>query len=866
MSTQLLKPSLLGLLLGTILLSGCDKQEDQSQDATSLLDRAAAYEKNGQYRAAFIEIKNALSKDPASLPAKLKIAELQLSTGQPKSASLTLESISPAPVNDKQYVDLYAESLIAQEKFKTALQFIEKNQTQCSSRCLSLKGDALLAIQDTSTAEKTYSQALQADGKNIYANLGLVKTYLQTKQVEKANVLLDSIIEKNPDSTDALLLKASTLINAGQQANAEDILNKALFTLPSTDVITPKRIIIIEKLVDILTLQGRTEEALTYSKSLADLDPKGSELRSMMDEAIALYNAKNYEGARAILEKINQESSSNQVKTLLGVIDYLSGDFAAASTMLEGGINIESSTTTTKSILVNSYLVTGQTEKALAFLGKDYQTNGDDPETINLYANTLLRTGKFEEAYPLLEKSLKLKPDQANIHVAKFYYHLQIRDTESATKDITTAYKLAPQNQSILSLYFGFKARSKMDEAISELDAVIANNQNNAYLHYFSGYLYTQKQALEKAAGAYKKSLEIDSDLKNPAHLALAKLYLLDKKYDSAIELYTSLINKGMDFADAYKGIITAYELKNDINSAIELVTTQAVEKQSIEARRVLAEYYILNKNTKAAIEQLDLANNEKVEKTGALNALLLAVPTDARDDTLNTFKRLLVKAISNQPKNTALFYKLIDLELANKNLTSATELNNKLKGFDTSYGPYFYGSKIAQLENRGDEALTIAKAGWEALKTDEAGNYYFNFLTARKLPTEAFIDEWIKSIPDSINGRLYKALAIQASDTDGAIRIYEDLLKIAPDSYRILNNLAWIYQEKGDSRALATAENAFKANPNDAAVLDTYGWILFKAGQTAKAEEILANALKLQPDQAEIRDHYNTVKAANAK
>jgi tetratricopeptide (TPR) repeat protein len=411
MKTNLIHKTILGLLISSTLLIGCGKDNDKekpAQDVKGLLDRASAYEKNGQYRAAFIELKNALKADPVNIPAKLQISKLYLTTGQPKSASLALESIKPIP-SSSEYIDLYAETLNSQEKYKSTLQFIEKNKSQCSSRCLSLKGDALLATKDSVGAEKSYIAAQQADKNNVAASLGLIKTYYQEKQTDKADALLAETLQQHADNTDTLLLKASLLMNAGKQAEAEEILNKALFTLPSTDVITPKRIVIIENLVDILTLQGRTEDALTYSKMLTDLDPKGSELRNMMDEAIALYTAKDYDGARKILEKINQEASNGKVQTLLGVIDYMKGDFQAASNLLEGNVNLDNSTATTKSILINSYLSTGQTQKALDFLSNDYQLNGNDIDVINLYANTLMRTGDSDKAYPLMQKSLTLK-------------------------------------------------------------------------------------------------------------------------------------------------------------------------------------------------------------------------------------------------------------------------------------------------------------------------------------------------------------------------------------------------------------------------------------------------------------------------
>ena len=48
-------------------------------------------------------------------------------------------------------------------------------------------------------------------------------------------------------------------------------------------------------------------------------------------------------------------------------------------------------------------------------------------------------------------------------------------------------------------------------------------------------------------------------------------------------------------------------------------------------------------------------------------------------------------------------------------------------------------------------------------------------------------------------------------------------------DSASVLNNLAWVYSELGDDKALKIAKEAHALQPNDPAINDTVGWILVK-------------------------------------
>ena len=102
--------------------------------------------------------------------------------------------------------------------------------------------------------------------------------------------------------------------------------------------------------------------------------------------------------------------------------------------------------------------------------------------------------------------------------------------------------------------------------------------------------------------------------------------------------------------------------------------------------------------------------------------------------------------------------------------------------------------------------------------------------------------------------------------DVDGAIRLYEQSLKKAPGSGVLANNLAMLYIDKKDPRALATAEMAYKALPKVPAILDTYGWALLMAGKTDQAVDVLRDAAKGMPDNAEVQYHLAAALAKSGR
>ena len=85
-----------------------------------------------------------------------------------------------------------------------------------------------------------------------------------------------------------------------------------------------------------------------------------------------------------------------------------------------------------------------------------------------------------------------------------------------------------------------------------------------------------------------------------------------------------------------------------------------------------------------------------------------------------------------------------------------------------------------------------------------------------------------IDTFPDSLPLRLRLALLQQSEgEQDKAKANYEKLLDSMPKNTIVLNNLAWLYHESGDQRAVPMAQKAYELSPDNAAIVDTYGWII---------------------------------------
>jgi len=112
--------------------------------------------------------------------------------------------------------------------------------------------------------------------------------------------------------------------------------------------------------------------------------------------------------------------------------------------------------------------------------------------------------------------------------------------------------------------------------------------------------------------------------------------------------------------------------------------------------------------------------------------------------------------------------------------------------------------------------------------------------------------DQALRMAPGSLPARLGKAQALlDLGQLDQAIRVYEDILLDEPHQAEVINNLAYLYAEKGErlGRAFNMASRLVQANPDNATFRDTLGWILYRAGRYPEALTQLEEAVRREPN-----------------
>jgi tetratricopeptide (TPR) repeat protein len=116
------------------------------------------------------------------------------------------------------------------------------------------------------------------------------------------------------------------------------------------------------------------------------------------------------------------------------------------------------------------------------------------------------------------------------------------------------------------------------------------------------------------------------------------------------------------------------------------------------------------------------------------------------------------------------------------------------------------------------------------------------------------------QAAPGDTNALLQIGLLMEnTGKRDQAKPIYEQILKLEPDHFVALNNLAYIKAEEGTDldQALAMAQRALQKYPSAHEISDTLGWIYIKKNLSEDAVRVLSELVKNAPTNPTFRFHY---------
>ena len=864
----------LAAALALALLAGaCSKEDPQA-----LLASGRQYLEKKEYRAATIQLKNALDADGSLAEARFLLATAFLAQRDGVGAELELRKAIAAGFPSEAALPELARAMLQQGKLKELVSEFGDSKIESANAQAALKtlvAAAYAGRNDMGHAQGAIEAALQAVPGDAEALLMQSRIQAMRGDIDAALSTAEQVIAGKADPRNALALKADLLLYAKQQPDRASALYQQLIDG------FPQFVPGYSGMLAILLGRGDLDKSASLIAKLQQFAPNAADSRYY--EAQLGYQKKDYKAARDVLQQLLKNAPDNpRFLQLAGAVEFQSEAYVQATYYLNKALQEAPQLKFARRMLIATHLATHQPARALEVLPLGFNDTSSDPELLALAGQAYLQSGDNKRAEALLARAAKLDPDSTTKRTSLALAHLNGGKSEQALgelRDIARVDEGATADSQLVALYL---RRGEFDKAFAAIDRMEQKLPGSPLPWQLRGTVQLAKKEVDEARKSFEKALELGPTF-FPAAASLAQLDLAQNKPDAARARFEAILKRDPEQLAALLALAevraragaTVDEVATLLNSAVR------ARPKDFAARRALIDFYLANDKPRLALTAAQAAVQELPQGPDLFDALGRAQQAAGEmNQAIATFKRL----VALVPDSPRALMRLGDAYLQDKHPEQAQQAwrdalrlqpdfldaQRALIQFSVRAGNPQDAMKIAQkiqtqrpneatgwliegdIKTAGGDwdnaagayrrALKITPAGQNAIKLHEA-------LVDSGKPTDAaaFADEWLKANPG--DPQFYSHLgnvALHQNKNASAEQNYRFALKQAPSVPWVLNNLAWSLLEQKNPAALEPAQTANQLTPNQPAFMDTLANALSLVGEHAKAIELQKKAVSL--------------------
>lgn len=509
-------------------------------------------------------------------------------------------------------------------------------------------------------------------------------------------------------------------------------------------------------------------------------DDKNNELQITSEDLLTqlniLHRQKKYNIVESLAKNyLEKKGHDDGVRTILTKVLYESQRIYDAIEQAKIVIRHQPDNFHMRLFLANCYLEIEKPMKAITVFQEVLEEDADNFVAIKELAKVYFDTNQKRSAikmYQRLEELLESNQEKAKNKIKIAEIHVEFMEYDLAAKEYEQVLEIYPEDISVkkrlTELYKKLSDYDSLIELANEIYATCANEENGLWALKMLMDIYRIMQNYGKALEfanlikAHPMSNHIQSEEN------IAKILFEEGKINEVIELLKSLIIQDPNNLGLKKELAKAYEKNQDFESAIDIYK-----------------------------KILDSANAEDITKIHFEISNIYAnwaMYSFSHNENEECFKHFTV-AIKYCAQNPDIYYRLGNVNQLIKNFNEAISQYKKAIEFNPQNSDYYYA--IAECYEEIDSVYEQKKALEESLKynPENARAHYklgviydlqndhnsalTHVLTAIKLD-ESFIDAKHKL-----------ALMLEhTGDKEGAIKLYEEILRIEPENEHALNNL----------------------------------------------------------------------------
>jgi tetratricopeptide (TPR) repeat protein len=446
---------------------------------------------------------------------------------------------------------------------------------------------------------------------------------------------------------------------------------------------------------------------------------------------------------------------------------------------------------------------------------------------------------------------------------------------------------------------------SLLSRAVVASKKTIELSPENVWYQQLYGSLMQKIGNLNEAEKTYLKLIELQ-----PNKLSLiddlASIYVANKKFKEAVELYSELekkYGKNDEFtfkiartyvqAEKYNEAITTleqniignkdansqlisllanlYNYKNQTDKAISLFESYLNIDKYPELFMPLADlYYKVGEDTKALQTAEKIFPNNAVDLDEKIKFLYnnLLVQSKLSDENYQAAFNLCDKLIEQYPNEAKVYALKGDFYYQQKKLNEARVSYSNATKYDKTIFSIWQQLFSIDIDLSNFKGLKETTEEAKIYFPNQPIVFYFNGIALSQLKDYKASLESLKEGLDiyTDNENLTEQLKISIAESyyrlgiyEESDRYFEEVLANNPTNALALNNYAYYLSERDEklNRAKELSEKSLSLEPDNSSYLDTYGWILYKLGDLEGAEKYIKMSLEKSPESAEVLEHY---------
>ena len=842
--------------------------------------------KKGDLKSAQIDLRNAVRNDPQNAEAHYMLGRVSIELGDPVAAEREAMAARERGFDPHQAVPLLSQALLAQGKYQKLLDDLkpEGKDATLDASILVSRGFALIGLRRPDEAQKSFAEAQAVAPNAVEPLLADARLSVARADLSGAQAKIDRAIAAQPKSPEALLAKAQLLRLKNDGPGAMAVLDDLIAGQPT---VTQARL----NRASLALAMGKNDQAKIDIEAILKATP--GNVQAIYLAAVMEAQAGNFKAANDALERIS------------GYIPRLERAYYLQAVVKEQLGLLEQSEESARKYLarfpndIAGYKVLARVQFAkkrpdlvIETLGKVAESGKGDAETYDILGRAYSATNRAAEAVAAFQKAQTMAPNDVMLQTRLASARMTMGDVEAAMGDLEHTLELVPKAPAVgEALFFASLASGDLDKAAASLAKIKTMQGETEVTGNLEGLLRLAKTELPEAEAVFTALVKKYPDFA-PGKVNLARIVAMRGDQPRAEALLADVLKK-TPTAEPALTMAVFYKLQNGrLAEATDIMEkAHAAAPTAVSTTANLGELYIRDGKAQKALdlamaEKAPLSTTVQIYSLKAASFLALGRKKEARDIYTELLKQdanvagarrqlvalqiesgefeaaraTLTNGIAANPRSYQFYQDLAMIDLKSTGVEAALTTSERLMGQDREF-PELRALKgdIYLAANRpGDAADAYRKA-----QTANPSSMLVTRLAGAELraghvdTATKLLIEWVSlHTDDFLAMQQLSEIQLAGKRYDEAAVYLEMLLKKKPHDAIALNNLAWIYQQKGDDRALGMARRAYVLSPNPQTA-DTLGWILVTTGNAASGVALLRQAVTEASNDPRVIYHY---------